>query len=78
MNWSGKYMKKIKIKTKTIQIDQFLKWANIVTTGGEAKKIIKAGKVYVNGELEARRSHKLQNKDIVEISGIEENFQVSR
>ncbi|MDI9412510.1 MAG: RNA-binding S4 domain-containing protein, partial [Bacillota bacterium] len=29
-------MKEIKIKTEQIQLDQLLKWANIVNSGGEA------------------------------------------
>ena len=71
-------MKNIKIKTKTIQLDQFLKWSNIVSTGGEAKSIIQAGKVQVNGEIEYRRSHKLSEGDKVKL--IDENiiYKVSR
>lgn len=59
----------IKIKTDSIKVDQFLKWANIVSTGGEAKFFIKEGNVQVNGEVEKRRSHQLANGDIVKIKG---------
>ena len=71
-------MENIKIKTKQIQLDQFLKWANIVSTGGEAKSLIQAGKVKVNNEIEYRRSHKLSEGDIIELT--EENiiYKVSR
>ena len=31
----------VKIKTKDIKLDSFLKWANLVMTGGEAKYLIK-------------------------------------
>ena len=42
-----------------MKLDQFLKWHNVVSSGGEAKIIIKAGKVSVNGEIEKRRGRKL-------------------
>ncbi|MGM0471163.1 MAG: RNA-binding S4 domain-containing protein [Bacillota bacterium] len=61
-------MEKVKIKTDTINLDQFLKWANIVITGGEAKLIIKKGKVKVNGEVEKRRSATLNPGDTIEIN----------
>ena len=59
-------MKKIKINTEKIQLDQFLKWANLVDTGGEAKKLIKGGNLRVNGEIEYRRGKKLYPGDVVE------------
>ena len=58
-------MQEIKIKTDSINLDQFLKWANLVSTGGEAKIIIQAGKVIVNGEVEKKRGKTLQKGDIV-------------
>ncbi len=60
-------MENIKIKTKNIQLDQFLKWANIVKSGGEAKSLIQAGKVEVNEEVEYRRSHKISEGDLVKL-----------
>lgn len=74
----GDKMKEIKIKTETIKLDQFLKWANLVMTGGEAKELIQEGKVSVNGEVETRRAHKLKEKDTIMIDGIDEKFQVKR
>lgn len=71
-------MKKIEIKTENIKLDQFLKWANIVNSGGEAKYLIKAGKIRVNQEIELRRSHNLKDGDIVTIEGINEIYRVSR
>ncbi|NLM96485.1 MAG: RNA-binding S4 domain-containing protein [Halanaerobiaceae bacterium] len=71
-------MQKIKINTDTIKMDQFLKWAEIVSTGGEAKLLIKNGKVKVNGVIDTRRGLKLKDGDIVEIIGKEEKYQVSR
>ena len=50
---------------KTMKLDQFLKWQNMVSTGGEAKIIIKSGSVKVNGQIETRRGRKLSKGDKV-------------
>lgn len=60
-------MKDIKIKTPVIQLDQFLKWANIVASGGEAKQLIQGGLVSVNGQVETRRSVKIKPGDLVSL-----------
>ena len=44
---------------KTMKLDQFLKWKNLVSSGGEAKIFIKSGSVKVNGEIETKRGRKL-------------------
>ncbi|WP_027339686.1 RNA-binding S4 domain-containing protein [Halonatronum saccharophilum] len=59
-------MENIKINTENIKLDQFLKWANIVSTGGEAKIIIQEGEVEVNGEIERKRGRRLKESDVVE------------
>ena len=48
-----------------MKLDQFLKWNNLVSSGGEAKVYIRAGKVRVNGEVELRRGRKLDPGDKV-------------
>lgn len=50
-----------------IQLDQFLKLANIVGTGGQAKRLIQGGEVKLNGEVETRRKKKLFPGDVVEV-----------
>ena len=50
---------------KTMKLDQFLKWKNLVSSGGEAKIYIKSGKVKVNGEIEIKRGRKLYKGDKV-------------
>lgn len=59
----------IYIQTKIIRLGQFLKIANVVATGGEAKLRIQHGDVKVNGEVETRRGRQLQAGDAVEIAG---------
>jgi ribosome-associated protein len=59
-----------------IKLDQFLKLAQIVMTGGEAKVMIHEGMVKVNGEVETRRGRKLRDGDRVEVDGEELVVQV--
>ncbi|MFN8459509.1 MAG: RNA-binding S4 domain-containing protein [Anaerolineae bacterium] len=40
---------------QTIQLDQFLKWQGLVSTGGQAKIVIQGGQVLLNDEVETRR-----------------------
>lgn len=54
--------------TFPIRLDQFLKLANLVGSGGEAKVLIKDGAVLVNGEVEIRRGRKLQAGDEVVVA----------
>ncbi|MFN3699303.1 MAG: RNA-binding S4 domain-containing protein [Dictyoglomus sp.] len=62
-------MKEVLIYTDSITLGQFLKWAKVVETGGQAKNIILSGKVKVNGEIVLYRSRKLKPGDIVEVEG---------
>ncbi len=48
-----------------MKLDQFLKWQNLVSSGGEAKFFIKSGSVKVNGEIETKRGRKLERGDKV-------------
>lgn len=59
-------MNKIQIKTEFIKLDQLLKYANLVQTGGEAKEMILDGFVKVNGEVCTQRGKKIRMGDIVE------------
>ena len=64
-------MKKIKIKTEYIKLDQFLKFTGVANNGGEAKFLIGQGLVKVNNENELRRGRKLRINDVVEFEGNE-------
>ncbi len=50
-----------------ITLGQALKAANVVGTGGEAKILIQAGEVRINGEVETRRGRRLREGDVVEV-----------
>ena len=50
-----------------LTLDQFLKMAGFVGSGGQAKILIQAGEVLLNGVVETRRGKKLAPGDIVTI-----------
>ena len=50
-----------------ITLGQALKASDVVGSGGEAKVLIQAGEVLVNGEVETRRGRKLLPGDVVEV-----------
>lgn len=54
---------------ETIKLDQFLKLMGVVSTGGQAKMLIQAGEVLVNGEVETRRGRKLVVGDRISTMG---------
>lgn len=60
---------KVKIKTIFIKLDNMMKIAGGVETGGEAKVIIQNGHVKVNGEVCTMRGKKMRNGDFFEFRG---------
>lgn len=60
-------MEKILIKTETINLDQLLKWASIVDSGGIVKFMIEDQLIKVNGEVVTQRRKKIYPGDIIEI-----------
>lgn len=53
----------IKIHTEFIKLQDLLKFAGAVETGGDAKLIIQEGRVTVNGEVCSMRGKKLRPGD---------------
>jgi ribosome-associated protein len=68
-------VKRISIQSEFIKLDQFLKLADCVPTGGMAKALLQEGAVRVNGEVEERRGRKLYPGDTIEVAG-EGSFEV--
>jgi ribosome-associated protein len=60
---------RISISTETIKLEQLLKLAGVTSTGGQAKLLIQAGEVSVNGLDERRRGRQLRAGDLVEVKG---------
>ena len=63
-------MEEITIATPTIQLDQFLKWAGIVETGGQVKLFIEDGLIFINDSQIQERRKKVMPGDIIEIKGM--------
>ena len=64
-------MCEIPITTEYITLGQFLKLADIISTGGEAKMFLSENVFDVNGELENRRGRKLRPGDIIKFKNNE-------
>lgn len=62
-------METIAITGEFIKLDALLKFANLVSSGGEAKLRITGGEVKVNGEVCTMRGKKLHPGDRVELDG---------
>ena len=62
-------MREITITTEFIKLQDLLKFANLVETGGEAKERIQAGEVRVNGEVCHQRGKKIRPGDDVLFGG---------
>ena len=57
----------ITIQKEPIRLSQFLKLADLVQDGLEAKIRIIEGEISVNGDVELRRGRKLYSGDTVEV-----------
>jgi len=62
-------MKTIVITTEYIKLQDLLKLAGLVETGGEAKERIQAGEVLVDGEVCLQRGRKLRPGNEVTFAG---------
>ena len=62
-------MENIIIHTEFIKLQDLLKFANLVSSGGEAKERVQAGEVTVNGEVCTMRGKKIRPRDDVVFQG---------
>lgn len=63
-------MKEIIINTEYIKLNAFLKYADIISTGSDAKILIANERIKVNGEIAFQRGKKLRNGDIIEVQNV--------
>ena len=59
----------VPIGGEVIRLGQFLKFAGLLDSGGNAKEAIIDGYVSVNGEVDRRRGRQLQLGDVVSFEG---------
>ena len=62
-------MREVVIRDDTIRLGQFLKLADLVGDGSEARQVLVDGRVSVNGTAEARRGRQLVRGDLVSLRG---------
>lgn len=62
--------KDIAIKTEKIQLDQFLKWADIIQSGGQIRVFLDEQRIYINQVLCHEKRKQLHHGDIVDIKGV--------
>jgi len=58
----------IPIQDESIRLGQFLKLADLVDRGAEAKPLLAGGLVRVNGDVETRRGPQLAKGDVVSVA----------
>lgn len=59
----------VPIRDDSIRLGQFLKLANLIESGSDAKPLLADGQVSVNGEVETRRGRQLVAGDVVALAG---------
>ena len=62
-------MEDVPIRDESIRLGQFLKLANLIDSGSDAKELMIQGAVTVNGEVETRRGRQLVVGDVVSLGG---------
>jgi ribosome-associated protein len=55
----------VPIRDESIRLGQFLKLADLIDNGADAKPLLMRGEVSVNGEVETRRGRQLAKGDVV-------------
>jgi ribosome-associated protein len=61
--------RQVPIRDESIRLGQFLKLADLIEVGSEAKDLVADGRVTVNGATERRRGRQLAKGDVVEVRG---------
>jgi ribosome-associated protein len=59
----------VTIVDDSVRLGQFLKLSGLADGGSDAKMLVEAGEVKVNGEVELRRGRQLHNGDVVTLGG---------
>ena len=57
----------VPIREETIRLGQFLKLADMIDSGSDAKPLLADGLVEVNGEVDVRRGRQLVKGDVVSL-----------
>ena len=64
--WDGTVrVPEVTISDETIRLGQFLKLAGLAEGGSDAKALVEAGEITVNGRVDTRRGRQLHDGDVV-------------
>ena len=63
-------MEDIEIYTPEIKLDQILKWAGIIDTGGQIIPYLEDSLIKINGVIVTERRKKVRPGDVIAIEGI--------
>ena len=66
----------IVINTDYITLGQFLKLADIIQSGGEAKSFLAQNQVEIDGISDSRRGRKLRGGEVIQILG--QTYEIKR
>ncbi|MCF7925667.1 MAG: RNA-binding S4 domain-containing protein [Candidatus Izimaplasma sp.] len=64
-------MRTVPIVTEYITISQFLKFMNIVSSGGIAKALLEEEQITINNKIETKRGRKCYPGDQIYVKGID-------
>lgn len=59
-------LRKVEITSEPVELYKILKFEGMVTSGGQAKAVVAAGQVLVNGKVETQKRKKIVSGDTVE------------
>ena len=62
-------IEEVLIRDDMIRLGQFIKLANLVEDGAQAREVIQNGLVKVNGDIEEARGKQPHDGDVVELNG---------
>ncbi len=58
-------MRTVEISSEPVELYKIIKFEGLAASGAEAKEVIAAGQVLVNGQVEMRKRKKIVSGDIV-------------
>lgn len=62
-------MRVVEINKEPVELYKILKFEGLSGSGGEAKSLIAAGLLRVNGEVETRKRRKIVDGDVIAVGG---------
>ena len=65
----GVRVAEVTISDESIRLGQFLNLAGLAEGGSDAKALVEAGEVSVNGRVDTRRGRQLRDGDVVTLAG---------